>query len=102
MPTAALVLTVDLTWLQALVLEAIHTAAYAGQSLGSPLLCPPRKLAAVDAETLLDFQAKCDCPGHSTTVATHCTAMPLMLHWHGPIGVQKRRALVQRNLGAAT
>jgi len=42
---------------EALVLEAIHTAAYAGQSLGSPLLCPPRKLAAVDAETLLDFQA---------------------------------------------
>ncbi len=43
---------------QALVLEAIHTAAYAGQSLGSPLLCPPRKLESVDAETLLDFKAK--------------------------------------------
>ena len=88
MPTAALVLTVDLTWLQALVLEAIHTAAYAGQSLGSPLLCPPRKLAAVDAETLLDFQAKCDCLNREgPAVATHCTAMPVMSHWHYPIGV---------------
>jgi processing peptidase subunit alpha len=48
---------------QALVLEAVQTAAYSGRTLGAPLLCPPRSLQTVDADTVLDFHASYFTPG---------------------------------------